>query len=102
MEEDGGGQRGTAAAAATAVDAPTALTSRFVSHIRRLLASAILRWLLWFDDPDLKRKRDQDWGASLKPVYGFDTVKDYWWRAKWELVGWGGGWGLAPGRVRAA
>jgi len=37
------------------------------------------RWVLWFDDPDLKKKRDQDWGASLKMVYAFDTVEDFWW-----------------------
>lgn len=37
------------------------------------------KWVLWFDDPDLKKKRDQDWGASLKMVYSFDTVEDFWW-----------------------
>ncbi len=36
------------------------------------------RWTLWFDNPN-GRKQQANWGSSLKAVYTFDTVEDFWW-----------------------
>lgn len=35
------------------------------------------RWTLWFDNPN-GRKQQANWGSSLKAVYTFDTVEDFW------------------------
>lgn len=35
------------------------------------------KWTLWFDNPK-GSQRQQTWGDSLKPVYTFDTVEDFW------------------------
>ena len=36
------------------------------------------KWTLWFDNPTGKQKQD-NWGSSLRSVYTFDTVEDFWW-----------------------
>lgn len=38
------------------------------------------KWTLWFDNPGGKQKQDT-WGSSLRSVYTFDTVEDFWWCA---------------------
>ena len=38
------------------------------------------KWTLWFDNPSGKQKQDS-WGSSLRSVYTFDTVEDFWWYA---------------------
>lgn len=35
------------------------------------------KWTLWFDNPSGKQKQDT-WGSSLRSVYTFDTVEDFW------------------------
>lgn len=40
------------------------------------------KWTLWFDNPGGKQKQDT-WGSSLRSVYTFDTVEDFWWCAIW-------------------
>jgi hypothetical protein len=36
------------------------------------------KWTLWFDNPNGKQKQSQ-WGQTLRAVYTFDTVEDFWW-----------------------
>ena len=36
------------------------------------------KWTLWFDNPNGKQKQAQ-WGQTLRAVYTFDTVEDFWW-----------------------
>lgn len=36
------------------------------------------KWTLWFDNPNGKLKQSQ-WGQTLRAVYTFDTVEDFWW-----------------------
>jgi hypothetical protein len=35
-------------------------------------------WTLWFDNPS-GRQKATTWGASLRNVYTFSTVEDFWW-----------------------
>lgn len=35
-------------------------------------------WTFWFDNPNGKQKQ-ATWGSSLRPVYTFQTVEDFWW-----------------------
>ncbi|KAF3791099.1 Eukaryotic translation initiation factor isoform 4E-2 [Nymphaea thermarum] len=35
------------------------------------------RWTFWFDNQS-KPKQGAAWGTSLRPVYSFDTVEDFW------------------------
>mmetsp|Transcript_4935 Transcript_4935/g.14213 ORF Transcript_4935/g.14213 Transcript_4935/m.14213 type:complete len:211 (-) Transcript_4935:196-828(-) len=35
------------------------------------------KWTLWFDNPK-GSQRPQTWGDTLKPVYTFDSVEDFW------------------------
>ncbi|CAG9463134.1 unnamed protein product [Pedinophyceae sp. YPF-701] len=36
-------------------------------------------WTLWFDDQNQGgRKGANEWGSTLKPVYSFRTVEDFW------------------------
>lgn len=35
------------------------------------------KWTLWFDNPNGKQKQSQ-WGQTLRAVYTFDTVEDFW------------------------
>jgi translation initiation factor 4E len=38
------------------------------------------RWTLWFDNPSRTSKQSSaTWGQSLRAVYTFDTVEDFWW-----------------------
>eukprot|EP00249_Psilotum_nudum_P004651 c18158_g2_i1 orf=188-835(+) len=34
-------------------------------------------WTFWFDNPNAKAKQTT-WGSSLRPVYTFKTVEDFW------------------------
>lgn len=36
------------------------------------------KWTLWFDNPNGKQKQ-ATWGQTLRAVYTFDTVEDFWW-----------------------
>ena len=36
------------------------------------------RWTLWFDNPTQKQNQ-RAYGQSLRSVYTFDTVEDFWW-----------------------
>lgn len=36
------------------------------------------RWALWFDNPHTKQTMNK-YGQTLKHVYSFDTVEDFWW-----------------------
>ena len=36
------------------------------------------KWTLWFDNPK-GSTRGQTWGQTLRAVYSFDTVEDFWW-----------------------
>lgn len=36
------------------------------------------KWTLWFDNPSGKQKQDS-YGSSLRSVYTFETVEDFWW-----------------------
>ncbi|GAB2210423.1 hypothetical protein Droror1_Dr00015689 [Drosera rotundifolia] len=34
-------------------------------------------WTFWFDNPNAKSKQTA-WGSSIRPVYTFSTVEDFW------------------------
>ncbi|CAI9760134.1 unnamed protein product [Fraxinus pennsylvanica] len=34
-------------------------------------------WTFWFDNPSAKNKQ-AEWGSSIRPVYTFSTVEDFW------------------------
>jgi hypothetical protein len=36
------------------------------------------RWTLWFDNPSGKQTMNK-YGQTLRAVYTFDTVEDFWW-----------------------
>jgi hypothetical protein len=40
------------------------------------------KWTLWFDNPQQKGKGG--WGSSLKSIYTFGTVEDFWWCVIWR------------------
>lgn len=40
-------------------------------------------WTLWFDNPS-GRQRQTTWGQTLRQVYTFGTVEDFWWYGKRE------------------
>lgn len=35
-------------------------------------------WTFWFDNPNGKQKQVA-WGSSIRAVYTFSTVEDFWW-----------------------
>lgn len=38
------------------------------------------KWTLWFDNPEGKQKQNHtQWGQTLRAVYTFGTVEDFWW-----------------------
>lgn len=37
-------------------------------------------WTFWFDNPNGKQKQ-ATWGSSLRQVYTFNCVEDFWWSA---------------------
>ena len=37
-------------------------------------------WTLWFDNPN-GRQKQTSYGATLRPVYTFSSVEDFWWCA---------------------
>lgn len=41
-------------------------------------------WTFWFDNPNGKQKQ-ATWGSSLRAVYTFDTVEDFWWYVDFVL-----------------
>jgi len=38
------------------------------------------KWTLWFENPQTRGKGG-GWGSSLRPIYTFGTVEDFWWYA---------------------
>ncbi len=36
------------------------------------------KWTLWFDNPQAKQSITK-YGSTLKSIYTFDTVEDFWW-----------------------
>jgi len=34
-------------------------------------------WTFWFDNPQTRSKQ-QAWGSSIRPVYTFSTVEEFW------------------------
>ena len=36
------------------------------------------KWTFWFDNQS-KPKQGAAWGSSLRKVYTFDTVEEFWW-----------------------
>ena len=36
------------------------------------------KWTLWFDNPSGRQKKEA-WGQTLRQVYTFGTVEDFWW-----------------------
>jgi len=38
------------------------------------------KWTFWFDNQS-KAKQGAAWGISLRKVYTFDTVEEFWWYA---------------------
>lgn len=36
------------------------------------------KWTFWFDNQS-KVKQGAAWGSSLRKVYTFDTVEEFWW-----------------------
>lgn len=34
-------------------------------------------WTFWFDNPSAKSKQ-QAWGSSIRPIYTFSSVEDFW------------------------
>ena len=36
------------------------------------------RWTLWFDNPN-GRVNNKTWGQTLRSVYTFGTVEEFWW-----------------------
>lgn len=36
------------------------------------------RWTLWFDNPALRGKGGGGWGSSMRPVFTFGTVEEFW------------------------
>jgi translation initiation factor 4E len=36
------------------------------------------KWTFWFDNQS-KPKQGAAWGTSLRKVYTFDTVEEFWW-----------------------
>lgn len=34
-------------------------------------------WTFWFDNPSAKSKQAA-WGSSIRPIYTFSTVEDFW------------------------
>lgn len=39
------------------------------------------KWTFWYDNQS-KPKQGAAWGSSLRKVYTFDTVEDFWWYVK--------------------
>jgi len=39
------------------------------------------KWTLWFDNPKGGGQKQSTWGQTLRAVYTFDTVEDFWWCA---------------------
>ena len=37
------------------------------------------KWTLWFDNPKAQGSKPGTWGQTLRAVYTFDTVEDFWW-----------------------
>ena len=43
--------------------------------------ACLARRTLWFDNPNGRQKQNS-YGATLRPVYTFSTVEDFWWCAR--------------------
>lgn len=36
-------------------------------------------WTFWFDNPQARGSNKAEWGKSLRAVYTFRTVEEFWW-----------------------
>ncbi|XP_038982341.1 eukaryotic translation initiation factor-like isoform X2 [Phoenix dactylifera] len=54
------------------------------------------KWTFWFDDQS-KPKQGAAWGTSLRKVYTFDTVEEFWWWEDPECAN-GGKWSVTCNR----
>jgi hypothetical protein len=61
----------TAAAAAAETEAVPVVLTKEPHKLER-------KWTFWFDNQS-KPKQGAAWGTSLRKVYTFDTVEDFWW-----------------------
>lgn len=69
-------QLGGTKAASAATDSSDATAPLTAPPIKKHdLESA---WTFWFDNPNGKQKQST-WGTSLRPIYTFSTVEDFWW-----------------------
>ncbi len=44
-------------------------------------------WTLWFDNPSSGSKQPSTWGQTLRAVYTFSTVEDFWWYVLVSICG---------------
>lgn len=61
-------------AAASAVAAVAEVTEAKGKELHRLER----KWSFWFDNQS-KPKQGAAWGSSLRKIYTFDTVEEFWW-----------------------
>ncbi len=64
----------------TVAESEVAVLTPFDLSIRHPLQH---RWTMWYDTPstsDVKgRPSSSKWNSSLKQIFTFDTVEDFWW-----------------------
>jgi hypothetical protein len=67
--EQGGVEEGEIVSVETQVDRPAEAPKKHpLEHA----------WTFWFDNPNGKQKQVA-WGSSIRAVYTFSTVEDFWW-----------------------
>ena len=37
------------------------------------------KWTLWYNSGSSGKQQANTWGSTLRAVYSFDTVEDFWW-----------------------
>lgn len=55
-------------------DSGSSKQSKGLVHQPHLLEHS---WTFWFDNPNAKSKQTA-WGSSLRPIYTFTTVEEFW------------------------
>ncbi|TYI06009.1 hypothetical protein ES332_A10G128200v1 [Gossypium tomentosum] len=65
--------------AAAAAEAPTTGTEKQPHKLER-------KWTFWFDSQS-KAKQGAAWGSSLRKVYTFDTVEEFWCSNMFQFAG---------------
>ncbi|KAL0433236.1 UNVERIFIED_CONTAM: Eukaryotic translation initiation factor isoform 4E-2 [Sesamum latifolium] len=60
--------------AAAASEVPAGAPAAAEKHPHKLER----KWTFWFDNQS-KPKQGAAWGTSLRKVYTFDTVEEFWW-----------------------